>query len=91
MSHGCERWHGDLGAYVIGALNNDECAAMERHLAACPGCRADYLYLLPVRDWLAETKRHLTACRACRAGYADLVHSRSSTRTARLIICWPPV
>ena len=46
MSHGCAEWRDDLGAYVIGALEEDEHAAMRRHLAACPACRADYEDLL---------------------------------------------
>jgi predicted anti-sigma-YlaC factor YlaD len=74
LSQGCIKWRGDLGAYVIGALDNQERAAMRRHLAVCPACRADYEDLLPVRDWLARTKRHLAACRACRADYKDLLH-----------------
>lgn len=73
MSQGCARWRGDLGAHVIGALEGEEHAALRRHLAACPACRADYEDLLPVRDWLARTKRHLATCRACRAGYADIL------------------
>ena len=73
MSHGCDRWRGDLGAYVIGALDRAECAAMERHLADCPACRTDYKYLLPVRDVLARTRHHLATCRACRSNYADLL------------------
>ena len=73
MSHGCAEWRGDLGAYVIGALEEDERAAMRRHLAACPGCRADYDDFLPVRDLLTRTKRHLTACRECRADYEELL------------------
>jgi predicted anti-sigma-YlaC factor YlaD len=76
MSQGCAEWRGDLGAYVIGALNREERIAMRRHLMACPACRADYVDLLPVRDWLARTRRHLAACRACRADYEDLLHLR---------------
>ena len=56
MSHGCVDWRGDLGAYVVGALEEDERAAMRRHLAACPGCRADYEELL-----LAGLPRYRTA------------------------------
>lgn len=73
MSHGCVQWRGDLAAYVIGALEGDERAAMRRHLAACPACRADYEDFLPVRDWLVQTKRHLAACRKCRAAYRELL------------------
>ena len=67
MSQGCAEWRGDLGAYVIGALDLDERAAIRGHLAACPACRAEYADLLPVRDWLAQVKRHLAACPTCRA------------------------
>jgi anti-sigma factor RsiW len=73
MNQGCNEWRGDLGAYVIGALEEDESAAMSRHLAACPGCRADHDDFLPVRDWLTRTKRHLAACRECRADYEKFV------------------
>lgn len=76
MSQGCALWRGDLGAYVIGALDGEDRAAMRRHLAACPGCRADYEHLLPVRDWLTSTKQHLATCRACRADYEELLHLR---------------
>jgi anti-sigma factor RsiW len=76
MSQGCARWRGDLGAYVIGALDSEERVAMGLHLTACPACSADYEDLLPVRDWLAQTKRHLATCRACRADYADLLYLR---------------
>jgi anti-sigma factor RsiW len=76
MSQDCAGWRGDLGAYLIGALDAQERAAMRRHLAACPACRADYENLLPVRDWLASTKRHLAICRACRADYENLLHLR---------------
>jgi predicted anti-sigma-YlaC factor YlaD len=80
MSQACAEWRGDLGAYVIGALDREERAAMRRHLAACPACRADYADLLPVRDWLARTKRHLAACRACRTDYEDLLRLRLAQR-----------
>jgi anti-sigma factor RsiW len=73
MSHGCFEWRGDLGAYVIGALEENERAAMRRHLAACPACRADYADFLPVRDWLTRTRRHLAVCPACRADYEELL------------------
>ena len=54
MSQGCAEWRGDLGAYVIGALDREEHAAMRRHLAACRACRDDYEDLLPARCWLTR-------------------------------------
>lgn len=73
MCQGCAQWRGELGAYVIGALDAQERAAMRRHLADCPTCRADYEDLLPVIAWLALTKRHLASCPACRADYEELL------------------
>lgn len=76
MSHGCAAWCGDLGAYVLGALEGEERAAMRRHLAACAGCHADLEDLLRVGDWLASAKRHLATCQACRAHYENLLQLR---------------
>jgi anti-sigma-K factor RskA len=35
------RWSEDVGAYLLGALPNDERERFERHLAACPECRRE--------------------------------------------------
>ncbi|MGH3170087.1 MAG: anti-sigma factor family protein [Trebonia sp.] len=72
-SHGCAGWRDGIGTYVIGALEQDEHAAMSQHIAACPACRTEYEDLLPVRDWLARTKRHLTACLRCHTHYEKLL------------------
>jgi anti-sigma factor RsiW len=73
MSRGCDGWRDEVSVYVIGVLDSDERTAMRLHLATCPACRAEYEYLLPVRDWLAETKRHLAACPVCRFEYEDFL------------------
>ena len=52
MSHSCAQWRGDIGAYVVGALDGSARSRVARHLAACAGCRADYDELVPVRGWL---------------------------------------
>jgi hypothetical protein len=46
---GCEDMRTDLGAYVLGALDGAEAAAIRRHLADCPECAAerDELSALP--------------------------------------------
>lgn len=36
-----ERWADSAGAYVLGALPDDELAAYEAHLAGCEACRAE--------------------------------------------------
>jgi anti-sigma factor RsiW len=74
MTQGCARWRDDLAAFVLGALDGEDRAAMKLHLAACPACRAAYQELVPVRDWLTRTRRHLAACPECRAYYEDLVY-----------------
>ena len=38
---GCDDMRTDLGAYVLGALDVDEAAAMRRHLQECPECAAE--------------------------------------------------
>jgi len=54
MSQACAEWHGDIGAYVVGALSPAEADRMLRHLRGCAGCWADYQDLVPVRDWLSR-------------------------------------
>ena len=54
MSQTCAEWHGDIGAYVVGALSPAEAGRMLRHLCGCAGCRASYQDLVPVRDWLGR-------------------------------------
>lgn len=53
MSQSCAQWRGDIGAYIVDALDGPACDRVARHLAACAGCRADYDELVPVRDRLA--------------------------------------
>lgn len=52
MSRSCAQWRGDIGAYIVGALDAHAREQVCRHLAACAGCRAEYDELVPVRDWL---------------------------------------
>lgn len=57
MSHSCAQWRGEIGAYIVGALDGCARDRVTRHLAACAGCRADYDELVPVRDWLSLLAR----------------------------------
>ena len=54
MSHSCVEWRGDIGAYLVGALDGRARTRVSRHLVACNGCRADYDDLVPVRAWLGR-------------------------------------
>ena len=53
MSHSCAQWRGEIGAYVVGALDGSARDGVARHLAACADCRAEYDELVPVRSWLS--------------------------------------
>jgi Putative zinc-finger len=60
MSSSCADWRGDIGAYIVGALDARARHQVTRHLADCAGCRADYDELVPVRNWLSLLD--LTTC-----------------------------
>jgi hypothetical protein len=57
MSYSCAEWRGDIGAYVVGALDARARIQVRGHLAACAGCRAEYDDLVPVRAWLGRLAR----------------------------------
>ena len=40
MTH-CDELRHSLGAYVLGALDVDEAAAVRRHLQECPACAGE--------------------------------------------------
>jgi predicted anti-sigma-YlaC factor YlaD len=54
MSQACTRWRGDIGAYIVGALEPAAAAGVRRHLRRCEACRSEYEDLLPVREWLTR-------------------------------------
>ena len=54
MSQACTMWRGDIGAYIVGAIDPGTAARVRRHLRACRPCRADYQDLVPMRDWLSR-------------------------------------
>jgi hypothetical protein len=56
MSQACGRWRGDIGAYIVGALDAGASADVRRHLRACAECSSEYEDLLPVRDWLTKIR-----------------------------------
>jgi anti-sigma-K factor RskA len=47
-----ERWADSVGAYLLGALEPDECERFEAHLADCPRCRDDVADLRVAADAL---------------------------------------
>lgn len=54
MNQSCPNWRGEIGAYIVGALDLDSEARVRRHLGRCRACRDDYTDLVPVRDWLGR-------------------------------------
>jgi hypothetical protein len=57
MSQACGEWRGDIGAYIVGAIEPHAAASVRRHLRACAACRSEYEDLVPVRDWLMRLRR----------------------------------
>jgi anti-sigma-K factor RskA len=52
-------WRADLSAYLLGALEEDESAALETHLEECRRCRDELLWLQPAIDVLPESVTQL--------------------------------
>ena len=50
-----KRWSEDLAAYVLGALEPDEAAALERHMEDCERCREEMRWLQPAVHTLPES------------------------------------
>jgi len=50
-----KRWSEDLAAYVLGALEADEAAALERHMDDCERCREEMRWLQPAVHTLPES------------------------------------
>jgi anti-sigma-K factor RskA len=48
-------WRGDLAAYLLGSLEDDERLAVERHLEGCESCRQELRWLQPAIDLLPES------------------------------------
>jgi anti-sigma-K factor RskA len=53
MNH--ERWNEDVAAYMLGALEPEEAAALERHAEGCERCREEIRWLTPALDALPES------------------------------------
>ncbi|MET8336785.1 anti-sigma factor family protein [Streptosporangium canum] len=50
----CDEVRMSLGAYVLGALEPEECVLVEAHLAECAGCRAEFEELTGVATFLGR-------------------------------------
>jgi hypothetical protein len=54
-----DRWSEDVAAYLLGALEPDAAAALERHAADCDRCQAELRWLTPALDVLPEDAERL--------------------------------
>ena len=61
------RWRAELAAYLLGALEPNETADLERHLAGCDRCRDELDWLRPAIDLLPESTTQLEPPPALRA------------------------
>jgi len=68
MSQSCAGRRGDIGAYLVGALDGGARARLIRHLETCVGCRMDYDDLVPVRGLLSQLAGHGGAARVHEPG-----------------------
>jgi anti-sigma-K factor RskA len=48
------RWNEDVAAYMLGALETDDVAALERHAAGCERCREEMRWLTAAVDTIPE-------------------------------------
>jgi anti-sigma-K factor RskA len=53
------RWSEDLAAFVLGALEREEAAAVERHLEGCTRCQEEMRWLAPALQTLPESVERL--------------------------------
>jgi anti-sigma-K factor RskA len=55
MTENHDRWSEDVAAYMLGALEPEEAAALERHAEDCERCRAEIRWLAPALQALPES------------------------------------
>jgi anti-sigma-K factor RskA len=72
------RWKDDVAAYVLGALEPDEGAELERHLEGCTECRAELRWLQPAVDLLPEKVERVDAPGGLRAKIVEQVREEAA-------------
>ena len=77
------RWKEDLAAYVLGALDGDEAAELERHLEGCERCQEEMRWLEPAVQVLPESVERQEPPRALRAALMAEVHDDVRAAGAR--------
>lgn len=77
------RWKDDLAAYILGALDSDEAAELERHLEGCESCQEEMRWLEPAVQVLPETVERQEPPRQLRAALMAEVREDAREAAAR--------
>jgi anti-sigma-K factor RskA len=72
-----------LAAYLLGALEPGEAAALEQHLAGCEECRTELTWLRPAAQMLPEAVERVEPPPALRTRIMDEVQADTSQRPRR--------
>jgi anti-sigma-K factor RskA len=78
-----ERLHDDLAAYALGALEPDEAAEFERHIAGCESCRERIEWLRPAVDVLPASVEQRTPPETLRENLLATVRAEAAAGEAR--------
>jgi anti-sigma-K factor RskA len=77
-----EQWADAVGAYLLGALETDECERFEAHLSACPLCRADVADLRVAADALPVSVPLVSPPPALKGRIMEVVNSEAELLAA---------
>ncbi|MEA2402744.1 MAG: hypothetical protein QOK00_3147 [Thermoleophilaceae bacterium] len=70
----------EVGAYLLGALSDAECAAFEAHLASCPECRDEVERLRPAADLLPRSVEQVEAPPTLKRSLMEVVEGEAAER-----------
>jgi hypothetical protein len=70
----------EVGAYLLGALTDQERQAFERHLAECGDCREEIERLRPAADWLPRSVEQLQAPASLKSSLMEIVEREARER-----------
>jgi len=77
-----EHWADSLGAWLLGALPEDEAQGFQAHLAQCPVCTEDATFLQVAADALAASAPQLPAPDALKDRIMAVVHQEAQLLAA---------
>jgi anti-sigma-K factor RskA len=78
----------ELAAYLLGALEPGEAAALERHLAGCEECRTELEWLRPAAQLLPEAVERVEPPAALRARIMEQVESEADPKRRGVRLAW---